>query len=219
MSEQLVKLEASEETEMAKMMGSSGKFLPRLQFMTANSKLCKEGNFPINNFALVSGSDYTDLGKTVDVILLGSRPKALDINIPLSCYKPNLDDDGNFTGDFKEIAERADAKEAGNMWGPEFLLYLPGLKKYATFFMSTITMRYEAPKVQAQLGCAVTFEGNKIVTKKHEYFSAVVTECDTILEPPEADEMNKVIFTFKNPPKQETERADDEESDATERDQ
>jgi hypothetical protein len=218
MSEQLVKIDIPEENALTKkLMGSGGKFLPRVQFMSSNSQKCKEGEFPVNNFALIDNNNHIDLGKKVDVILLGMRPKALDTQTPLTCYEPNLDEDGEFTGDFQDIVERSKVKDSGCMWGPEFLVYIPANKQFATFFMGTVTMRYEDPKLQSNLGNAMTLGSKLIETKSYSYMSPVGMECSTVVEVPDADEMAKAMEQFNNPPKPESERADDAEAEATER--
>ena len=55
----------------------SGNYLARMQLMTANSEKCKGGDFPINHYALVTGSNMVDIGKDVDVLVISWRPKAI----------------------------------------------------------------------------------------------------------------------------------------------
>ena len=45
-------------------------FLPQLRLMTASSDVCKSGEFPINHYALIRGSNREDLGTEVDVWVL-----------------------------------------------------------------------------------------------------------------------------------------------------
>jgi len=227
MSEQLIPIEQGNTDVMKKVMSSGSAFLPRLQFMSSSAKLCKGGKFPINHFAIIQSEDAVDCGETIDVIVLASRPKALDTNVPVAYHDPQLDDDGNFGGDFKDVVDRASKKDSGCMWGPEFLMYVPSTEQYVTFFMGSITARGDAPFLQAHLGQAITLEGREIVhTKKdrvtgqqvtYEYWSPRGIECETVVTPPDLEAVRTETTKFQNPPAPESDVASDDEAEATDR--
>jgi len=180
---------------------SSNTFLPRLQLMTSNSKLCKSGEFPINHFAVVRDQNHQDIGTTVDCLVMAWRPKAIDMEDEvIVVYDIN-------NPEFERIQNAASIKDSECMFGPEFLLYLPESQTYTTFFMGTITSRREAPNVKARMHKAATFKAGKIETKKYTYFSPVITPCSTPFDVPAQDEFLPIIEEFHNPKDSEVEKA------------
>ena len=179
----------------------AGDWLPRLQLMTANSKECKDGNFPLNTYAVVKDQNLTDVGKEVDVLVIAWRPKAMEIDEQVyAVYDPE-------SVDFKRIQEESNVKDSGCMYGPEFLVWLPSTKQYATFFMGSKSSRREAGNVRALLKNAGTLKSKKIETKKYTWFSPIIEKCTTAFDPPQQDELLEQYTKFINPPESEIEKA------------
>lgn len=161
-------------------VSSAGSFLPRLQLMTSSSKPCKSGKFPMNHFALVQGQQHTDLGESIDVLPLVYRPKALDTaETIIQSYSPATDE-------FQRIMSDAGVKDSGCMYGPEYLLWVPSQKVFATLFFSSATMRNEAPAMKSRQGKPCTLKPIHIdpPKSKHDWWSTQVLPCSTPFEMP-----------------------------------
>lgn len=185
---------------------TSGNYLPRLQLMTSQSEKCKEGAFPINNYALVVGEIFHDLGKEVDILVICFRPKAIEIgDAVITVFDQNSEE-------FKRIVAKSELPNSGCMYGPEFLVYVPSQKKFATFFMGSKSARKEAPAVRALLQAAATLKSKKISTSQHTWFAPQAVPCSTPFELPNMDDLKKEVEKFNNPPAQEVEKAKSEQS-------
>jgi len=180
-------------------------FLPRLQLMTSNSEKCKKGEFPVNNYALVEGSAFKDVGKTVDAIVFAWRPKALEIDDEIiTIYK--IED-----SEFERIKDRADnEKDSGCMWGFEFLLWLGELQKFCTFFCGSKSARKEAPNVKSHMNGAITLRSKLIETKKYSWQGIDVVSCSTPMPMPTKVALEAELDKFNNPPKPDSEKVQDE---------
>jgi hypothetical protein len=197
------------------------KFLPRLQLMTSRSEKVELGEFPANHFALIESQNFKDLGESVDILLVAWRPKALDTSGDdiITCYDPKFDENNQPTGEFKRIQEKSKETNSGCMYGPEYLVYIPSVKRYATFFCGSITLRFEAPAFTGRLGNAATLRPIMIDAKKkkQKYFSTKVYDCTTVFDVPERDEIAKVSNEFLNPSEDGPEGTTEEEAASTER--
>ena len=184
-----------DEAALAAVSAGDSKFLPRLQLMTMRSSKVAVDGFPANHFAVIDSRDIKDLGDTVDILLIAWRPKALDTsgdNI-VTCYEPKFDKENVPTGLFKEIQDKSGIRDSGCMYGPEYLVYIPVLKRFATLYCGSITMRYEAPALTTRLGNSATLRPQKISPKKGDpYFSTKVYDCTTEVGLHDLEEMKTV---------------------------
>ncbi|MCK9460590.1 MAG: hypothetical protein M0R80_13205 [Proteobacteria bacterium] len=195
----------------------AGDWLSRLQLMTSTSKECKKGKFPINHYALVDGQNMVDLGESVDCIVLGFRPKALDMSGEqiISLFRPKVVEGEVTDQAFKAIMDKSGEKDSQCMYGPEFLVWVPVSKQFATFFMGSKSSRREAAKLKNRIGFGATLGSILASNKKYEWYTPLVDNCSTPLDPPNADKMTAQLEKFNNPPESEIEVA--EESAKTER--
>lgn len=193
------------DNDFDKTASGGGGFLPRIQLLTSNSQQCKSGEFPINHYAAVDGQTYNDLGKNVDVLIVDWRPKALEVgeNV-ISVFDPN-------DAEFQRIQEKSAEADSGCMYGPEFLVYVPSMKGFGTFFMGTKSARREAGNVKSKMHKAATLGSQKIETSKYSWFAPKVSACSTPFDPPSGEELSEVIEKFRNPPKNEVEKVTEEE--------
>lgn len=173
---------------------SSG-FLPYLQMCGSSSKLAKEGKIPIGHYALVLSKErFLDLGKEVEVLILDGRAKAMELgDSVITNYDKNSDE-------FKRIAITSEGDDTGCMYGPEFLVQIPAVNKYASFFLSSATARKEAGSVADRLGKAARLYAHLIKGKKHSWHGIL---CDALENPtfviPPIDEIKEQITKFRNP--------------------
>lgn len=189
--------------DFASAASGGGGFMARLQLLTSNSAKCKAGEFPTNHYALVDGQDFQDVGKNVDVLIVDWRPKALETgeNV-ISSFDPG-------DPEFQRIQEKSGEANSGCMYGPEFLVYVPSAKKFASFFMGTKSSRREAGNVKAKMHQAATLGSQKIETSKFSWFAPKASACSTPFDVPSAEDLSEVIEKFRNPPKNEVETVED----------
>lgn len=196
-------------------VASGGKWLPRLQLFGGNSDAAKEGKIQMGSYGLVTSKDQlTPLGTEVDVLVLSWRPKAMSVGGEdiITEYNPQ-------SANFKALVAKADEPDSGCMYGPEFLLWIPTVRKYATFMMGSKSSRREAPNLRAILDGqkdgkipAATLKVTLIAGKKYKWHNPVVTVCSTPFDLPEDnDEMISVANDFNNPPESDTEMVTPEE--------
>jgi hypothetical protein len=189
---------------------SSGDYLGRVQLITSNSELGKSGVVGVNNYAYILDNDHVELGKTVDVAVLAWRPMALDVSNPdevITSYDPQPDANGQSTGEFARIEAQAEVQDSGCMFGPQFLLYVPQIKKFATLFMGTKSSRRVAPELANYVRKAATLDSQQIKTKKYSWFTNKILPCSASIDLP-MDEAVKQINLFDNPPAENLERVE-----------
>ena len=181
---------------------SSGGWLGRVQLMGGNTELVKAGKFPLNHYAHITDKEtIDDLGLTVDCACITWRPKALDMSGDeiINVYDPK-------DPEFQRIQDLAGVKDSMCMFGTEFLIWLPTLKKFALFYMGTASARRESPQMMALLQKAVTLDSKYVNPKNspHSWQAPVVKSCSTPFELPSEEALKREIYRFNNPPVVET---------------
>jgi hypothetical protein len=172
----------------------SASFLPYLALMTANSEPCKSGEFPVNHFAIVEDSTRIDLGSNVDVVVLAWRSKAIKFAEPVISSFDRLSEV------YKSLVDLAEQPNSNTMHGPEFLLWVPAVEKYATMHFGSKSARREAWSMQARLHAAATLIPKKCETPKFTWFIPHAEECNSIQDLAEPPELSATIQSFLNPP-------------------
>jgi len=189
-----------------------GDYLPYVGLYGSNSKEVKKGEFPMGHFGLKQGKTLVDLGPEVPMLFLAWRAKAMDFKNVLSFFDTS-------SAEFKDVQERADQKNSGCGFGPEFLVWLWEPEPvFATYFMASKTARNEAPNLLGPLekqgaNCKIQ-KGELIETKEYSWHGPVTKDYEmapTIL--PEVEKMQEIINKFKNPPAAQQEVAEEESSD------
>lgn len=174
-------------------ISSSGDFLPRLQLFGGNSDAVKKLQIDIAHYGLVTGKDtIEDMGREVDVLVICARAKALRIGADgtiITKFHPNDDE-------FKKIMEDSNVQDSGCMYGPEFVLYVPSVSKFATFFMSSKTARRVAGAVNARVCKAATLKSELIETKKYKWHGPVCVPCSTPMTLPSSEDIAAAVKKF-----------------------
>jgi len=181
---------------------AAGGWLPRLQLMGSNSDLVKEAKIGLGRWALLTNKDsFIDLGTETHVLILGWRPKAMEIGDEVvSVFNPKADE-------FKRIMEKSEEPDSGCMFGPEYLVWIPELKKFAGLFMASKTARREAPNLRALMGKFATLKARLIKSQRYSWHGPVVTPCSATFEVPTMEEIREQAEKFNNPPEDEVEAA------------
>lgn len=184
-------------------LSTTGGFLPRLMLMGTNSTLVQEDKIKAGAYGLVRAKDQCDdLGKEVPCLPLSWRSKAMEIT------------DGEVISvfdrkdpEFDRIVQKSEEADSGCMYGPEFLLWIPAAKCFATFYCSSKTSRREAPQLRNLIGKPTLLKSHLIKGKKYNWFGPVVTTCSQPFGLPSQEEIIEEVTKFNNPPVNEKESA------------
>lgn len=196
-------------------LAKGGDFLARLQ-LCSKDKYVTGGLITAGHWGIPASADeIVDLGKSIDVIPLARRPKAVDLN----------DKDAIITSydvestEFKRIRAKAGTKNSGCMFGPSFLVYERSTSRFLEYFCGSASARNEAKKIYPFLAhTAEDIEARKLniephgslpltlnnkIAKKNDFIwhVPVVVACSTpfINSPPRANIIREVE-RFLNPP-------------------
>jgi hypothetical protein len=214
----------NDEAGLFKTVAKSGNFLPRLQLFGSNSDHVKTETVGIGYALVRAKDDMVELGKETDVLVLSWRPKALDMKAIddqgkpaiVTSFKPG-------TELFQKIQKKAAIKNSGAMFGPEFLVFIPSIGEFATFFMGSPTARREAPVVKAYIPnpenqqkgkgkCLCTLTTHLFSNQDFKWHGTRTQDCTTPpANVPTAAEMEQQQRTFLSPPEKEIEAATPEE--------
>jgi hypothetical protein len=184
-------------------VSNTGSYLPRVQIMGGNSDLVQEGKINVGRVALIrSKTSYVDLGSEASFLVLSWRPKALRIvgGDVTSAYDPE-------NKEFKKIAEESDIQDSGCMFGPEFLIYVPSEKCFATYHMASKTARRKAAEMRALMRRWATLGVEVIKAKGYTWQGPIVKICNTSYDVPPGEEILAAVERFANLPQTETETA------------
>jgi len=185
-----------------KAAAKSGDYLSRLKLMTGAAGKCKDGSFPMNHYALIKDQHFQDLGESVDILVVTWRPKALEIGEAIITV---FDTE---SAEFKRIQAKSTEPDSGCMYGPEYLVWISGVKEWATLFMGSKSSRRESPQLQARLEKAATLTPHKIETPKYTWFSDKVMPCSSPIDMPDMEELKATVEKFNNPPVSEIEKVE-----------
>lgn len=123
-------------------------FLPRFQVCGGNTEIVKEGKMPVGTYGLIYDKNRAvDLGKEIDILVIGMRAKALRIpkeGNPMSYFNREHPE-------FKKIQADSKLPNSGCMFGMEFLIWLPVQQEFATLFLGTMSARKETPSLLAEM--------------------------------------------------------------------
>lgn len=191
---------APEKQKELESLSAGGNWFPRLALFGGNSDAVKEGKIPIANYGLVTGKDQiTTLGPEVDVLVISWRPTAIDTAGDTVVSSHDKDSDL-----FKRIQDQADnTKDSGCMYGPEFFVWIPAVKKFATFLLGSKSFRREALPLSQLMSKAATLKAKLVATERFKWHVPVTMACTTPFDSiPPLEEIAEKVEIFNNPPAQ-----------------
>lgn len=148
-------------------VSKSSDYLCRMQLEGSGSKLCKLDKIKKGNYAyILDKNEFKDLGQNIDAFIINWRPKALDMRgeTPVSFF--DIKSEG-----FKQTMALASQTGIACSYGPDFLVWLPSIKKFSTFLWGSWTARKDSVKTREFVGKPVTF-GYRVAgpNKKQQYW-------------------------------------------------
>lgn len=118
-------------------------FLGRLQLFT-KGKAIDKGHIRPGHYGIPEGDDeITDLGDSIDVLVLERRTKALDMS-DTDAIITNYDRE---SAEFRRIEAMSMERDSGCMYGPSFLVIERTTGRFLEFFCGTKSTRSEAKKI------------------------------------------------------------------------
>ena len=145
------------------------------------------------HWGLLTAKDTAeDLGVAVDVIPLVWRPKATQLTPLITYYNPKSED-------FKRVMKQSEVPNSGCFYGPEFLVWIPSIKKFASYSMNSKTARNQAPQLLALMGKGATLKIKYIETTNYSWHGPVVTQCSVPLGTPDPELRKEVEEKFCHP--------------------
>lgn len=199
----------ADETALAEVT-KVGDWLPYIQLMGGNSLEVKRGEFPLGHFCLRKGKQMIDLGSEFVCYLLSWRPKAMQFAPKvLSFFDVESEE-------FKDIQQRSDQPNSGCGFGPEFLVWLPEAKEFATYFLGNKTGRNEAPNLVALIkdGTRLCKQvAHLIETSDYAWHGPRTVPYDLEIELPPIADIKREVEKFNNPPAAQEEVAEENDAD------
>lgn len=183
-----------EEAKGALSVASATSYFPRVKLCQGGAKeVAKKKVKAGGNYALVITKDNViDLGDEVEILVCAVRSKALETANDAIITIYEKDDP-----EFLRIQGQSSVKDSGCMFGPEYLIYLPREKTFATFFMSSPTARGEAGAVHSRRGKAALLTSQYIEKPKFSWWGPLCGDLTTPIELPPADEIESAKARYK----------------------
>ena len=140
--------QSAEDLTKVDALSNSSTFLARIQLYGRGLAVDKD-QISKGHFGVPRGDeDIQDLGKSVDVLVIARRAKALDVSDKTNLIETTDPDDG----EFNRIVDLADnTKDSKCMYGPSYLVYERTTNKFYEFFCCTKSSRYESSKINTYL--------------------------------------------------------------------
>jgi hypothetical protein len=194
-------------------MSSSVSFLRRIQLYSKGKSNASGTLVGAGNFGVPESSDkITDLGNSIDVLVIARKAKAIDMSDTSNIIVTN----DTTSAEFKRIVDLADnTRDSGCAYGPTYLIYERSSNSFYEFFCGNKSARYASsainsflPVTQAMIDAGVTNESEprfaKPMTLKSEYikkdryewFAPKAEECLTPIDLPSADVLRSEIERF-----------------------
>lgn len=175
-------------------------FMPRIQLMSGMSGLVTEGKMNVGKYAFIRGKeDFIDFQEGFICVPLTHRFAAMRFansggNEKFECYyDPN-------SAEFKQVQADSEQPNSGCSYGPQFLLWVPQVREYATYLFGSKSARPEARKLALLRGKGASFKA-KLVTNaaNQKWHVPVVLPYSGQFELPDIDAARAVAEIFNHP--------------------
>lgn len=179
-------------------------YLGYLVVAQANSKYTDEG-IEAGHLVHVKDKDFTDLGPSIDAKFCNRRMKAMAFGQTVICnYDPESAQYKEFESKAPKTRQVADEKGLKYMYGPEYLLWIPELDDFTTFFCSNPTAHKLAKKIinplyKQGIRDLTMARDRKANAAQQKWWGLKITESVTPIEDPDIEDAHKANSLFLNP--------------------
>ena len=178
------------DTALLEMAKSS--FIARISLCSGSSNLVTDGKMGVGKFAFIRGKDdFVDLGETFSCIPLTYRFAAMRFGTDTvqAVYDPASEE-------FKAIQAESEGPDSGCAYGPQFLLWVPQLKEFATYLFGSKSARPESRRVNLLLNKGATFKAKLVSFSGKKWHVPQVMPCSIALELPALEIATKTADLF-----------------------
>lgn len=199
--------QTAEDLKALDAMTSSSSFLQRMQLYSkgksgASGTIIDGGHFGIPR----SSDDIVDLGKSVDMLVIARKAKAIDMSDTDNIIVSNSPSDA----EFKRIVDLADnTRDSGCAYGPTYLVYERSTSSFYELFMGNKSGRYASAKINEFLPSVgedgtpnfptMTLTSEYITKGKWNWFAPKPTAGLTAIDIPNAEALKSEIERFMKP--------------------
>jgi len=181
-------------------------FLSRVQLCGGNNALAQEGKISVGHFAFIRNKDdFVALSNEYQFYPLAYRFVALRFGTEQidSYYNPE-------SPEFKEVMAESEEKDSKCAYGPQFLIWVPSVKDFATFLFGSKSARPEGRNMKRLLDAksAGTMKSRLVSTKEYKWHVPVCIPYASPIEPFDVDTAKTLAEKFMNPGESESEKAD-----------
>lgn len=175
-------------------MAKGADYLCRLQLQGIKSTMVADGKIERGHYAyIISKEKYIDLGLSVDILPITWRPRAIDMSgdTPVSFFDPA-------SAEFKDVSDRSFLQDSNCTFGPDFLVWIPEAKHFASLHFGSKTARIDAPALKQLMDQtkAATLTYRTIKKPKYTWDAMTVNPCSTPFDLPPVDKMTVQIQKF-----------------------
>ncbi len=182
-------------------LAGSGDYLRRVKLAADLTDEVKKREAVVGDF-IIQG--VSNLGQEVKVVLVKARPHALQLTDGSS--KVGAESYDMNSPEFQQIRKDKDAnpgqQDPNNMYGYDFLLWLPEDKTFVTYFLCKMSLFKSVPAFTKNLGKLVTMASREEHSKKNAkitYRVPTVAVLDEDYATPTQAEYDRAIALFDNP--------------------
>lgn len=167
--------------------GSAASFVPALRLYTMASKEVKGRKIAPDTYAIPKKDGFQDiLGTQVDVWPIDWKYTALDTKPASGRIKPEHDPE---SAAYKALVKRSNEVNSGCIHGPEILVYIPSVDKFATFHLASKSAQNLWADIQPKLANEPIRLGSKFIEgSEFSWTAPTVEECDPSLAMPTTEQ-------------------------------
>ena len=175
-------------------------FMPRVSLMAGTSGMVMEGKMSVGKFCFLrTGDDYVDLGDSFNFIPISYRFAAMrfagaDSKMEIY-YNPQ-------SPEFLQIKEESEGPDSGCNYGPQFLIWVPTVKDFATYHFGSKSARPIARDAGRLLNQNATMKAKLVQGKQtppKKWHVPQIFPCSMQLELPDIATATAVAEKFNKP--------------------
>ncbi len=175
-------------------MTKRGDYLARLALQGSSSDLVKDDKIAKGNYAFITSKEsFIDLGPSVDIMPFVWRSLALDISSkpPLAVY------DETSPMFMTIMAKSKPGMNLMCMWGPQFLVWIPKIEKFAGLHLNSATNRPCGTMIDELKNKGVTLTWSKRTNDAGQKWEGIVVNpCTTPFAIPDLGAIKTAIDKF-----------------------
>jgi hypothetical protein len=186
------------ERELSALGLSGSAFLGELRLVGFSGELVTDHNQRAGDFCYKRDKSVTALGKETDFIPLTYRVKAIDFNSLAVSFTPE-------SSVFRDIHNRSAQANSNCATGPEFLVYIPTIGKFATYHLGSKSAQKGAMDLVKRLMKPVHAKSTLAENaKKQKWFVPNFSDSAVAFDAPEQEDAQEALRLYESAKARET---------------